>query len=234
MFKLMTMKLFVFRMIYDQNQSNHLEQLRLFSKCQKCHLHPRSMDPSCLLDPNIALFGLEGGLTMLSIRYCKATICYYNAKNRKIWSGPLNHSLKWLRSQWGNLIGKDVFSTSFGCFSMNFCAPWVCDKRNYWCFKLMHNRTVWWRIFTWAHGVDPPKPSFATALSPFWTKEFLTRASTTTKHHAEHTRHTFATCAYQIFAMAKDNVLKSLLILQTVHLKKLISFGNWIWTWWYI
>ena len=30
------------------------------------------------------------------------------------------------------------------------------------------NMLCW--IFTWAHGIDPPKPIFATALSPFYTK----------------------------------------------------------------
>ena len=34
------------------------------------HLLPRTKDPSCLFEPKIALFGFDGGLPMLSIRYC--------------------------------------------------------------------------------------------------------------------------------------------------------------------
>ena len=36
------------------------------------------------------------------------------------------------------------------------------------------------------------------------------------------------TSAHHIFSMGKDNVLESLLILQTVHLVEGIRFGNWI------
>ena len=44
------------------------------NKYYKKNLLPRTKDPSCLFEPKIALFGFDGGLPMLSIRYCAINI----------------------------------------------------------------------------------------------------------------------------------------------------------------
>ena len=101
------------------------------------HLLPRTKDPSCLFEPKIALFGFGRGLPMLSIRYWSkySYILYYQVMC-KIWSF-IEQSQSKARSTVGYIATKKFRTkfgtkkfrkgrfTSLGCFSMNFCVPWV-------------------------------------------------------------------------------------------------------------
>ena len=124
----------------------------------KKNLLPRTNDPSCLFEPKIALFGFDGGLPMLSIRYCAINILssgnvqnilyilYYQVLCVQYlviyWTKSVK-GLEYCRIYFYKKFRKGLF-TSFGCFSMNFCVPWVWRTKELWCvcFRNWHAVTL--------------------------------------------------------------------------------------------
>ena len=105
-----------------------------FPKREKFDSLPRTKDPSCLFDPNIARLGWDGGLPIFSIKYC--------ATHLKMANGGLIMVMQDLLLKWRTKKYQEHWPqcknfwlvTSFGCLSMNFFAPWVC-KEDKWCSK---------------------------------------------------------------------------------------------------
>ena len=138
MFKVITMKLFVFHMIYDQNQSNYLERLRdCFPNVKSATYIQEAWTLHVCWTQTLLSLGSKGGWQCCPSGTAKrqyVTSMQRTGKLDQVPSTTLWSDLQVSERTWP--VGKDVLSTSFGCFSMNFCAPWVCDKRTKWCFKL--------------------------------------------------------------------------------------------------